>query len=260
MKINDLVSTGLNETQARSYAYLLQHGCATPPQLSKAHGLTRSNAYKVLDQLTELGLAKKEEINRKFTYYPDNPLALNTLVSQQHNLAKSREEAVNFVMKDLLNSYHTHNEQPNIIVKTGKEAVVSAYMQQIKLMEPIYFLRSSADITAMSFDTMHNIRIAPHHYGTKRHGLTPDKVSSEVNSATDHRSALARTWYKQEDYDAPVEWSVSGSTLLIVLFGAEPHSITIESPTIAMAFRQIWALLNSLLLSSSDYSDLPRAK
>jgi hypothetical protein len=69
---------------------------------------------------------------------------------------------------------------------------------------------------------------------------------------------MTRTWVRQEDYEAPVEWSVSGTTLLIVIFGAEPHAITITNPLVADAFRQIWHLLDTCLRAMPYYGDLPR--
>lgn len=253
-----LIATGLNETQAQTYLLLLQHGSVSPPLLARELKLTRSNAYKVLDKLVDLGLARKEVVAKKFTYYPDNPLALTNLIAEQRNLATAREEAVKRVMGDLLAHYHQHTEQPDIDIVTGRDAVAEAYRQQIRLLEPIYFIRSRADIPVMTFDTMHELRVMPARHDVKRYGITPDLTVGPVNPDADKRSGLERTWVRQEDYNAPVEWSVSGPTLLIVLFGEEPHAITITSPIIAQAFQQLWGLLNNCLQAMPYYKTLPR--
>ena len=259
MVINDLITAGLNTTQAETYTLLLKHGSVSPPLLAKELHLTRSNTYKVLDQLTELGLVRREVNLKKYIYYPDNPLALTNLVAEQRNVATAREEAVKRVMNDLLSTYHKHNEQPNITVVTGHDAVVEAYHAQIHLLKPIFFLRSQSDIATIGFDDMHEIRTKPSRHNIKRHGITPDMSTTPVNPEIDTRSNLERTWIKNEDYNAPVEWSVSGSTLLIVLFGTEPHAITITNPMIAGAFLQIWKLLNNTLKAMPYYKQLPRA-
>lgn len=258
MLANDLVATGLNATQAEAYVLLLKHGSISPPLLAKELKLTRSNAYKVLDQLTELGLVRREDSKKKFVYYPDNPLALTNLVAEQRNIATAREEAVKRIMNDLLATYHKHTEQPDLKVVTGHDEVVEAYHAQIRLLKPVYFIRSRADIAAIGFDDMHEIRVKPQRHGLKRYGITPDLATGPVNPESDKRSGLDRTWVKNEDYNAPVEWSVSGSTLLIVLFGAEPHAITITNPVIAEAFLQIWKILNATLKAMPYYSSLPR--
>lgn len=260
MNFNDLVATGLNPVQARTYVFLLENGSALPPILAKHLGLSRTNAYKVLDQITDMGLAIRKEEKGKYIYYPDNPMALSNIVADQRNIATARENAVKHVLKDLLTAYHTHTDQPSTQIVTGRPKVADAYRQQIDQLEPLFFIRSRSDIPVMGFDTMHEIRIAPSRHNVQRFGITPDLGTGTTSSNGDDRSNLTRTWIKQEDYTAPVEWSVSGSTLLIVVFGSEPHAITITNPVVADAFRQIWHVLDSCLRSMPYYSQLPRKK
>jgi predicted transcriptional regulator len=258
MNTQQLVATGLTTPQAEVYLYLLQHGEAFPPQLAKQQKLTRTNAYKILDKLVELGLARREEKNKKFIYLPDNPLGLTNLVAEQRNLATAREEAVKQVMNDLLASYHQHTERPDTKVATGRNDVVEAYKEQIRLQKPIYFIRSRADIPSIDFDALHEIRVMPARHGQERFGITPDMTTGPTNPDGDVRSNLKRTWIRKEDYEAPVEWSVSGSTVLIVLFGAEPHAVTITNPVIAEAFHQIYKVLETCLRAMPYYPTLPR--
>ena len=115
------------------------------------------------------------------------------------------------------------------------------------------------DIPALGFETMHEIRTMPARFGKRRYGITPDiSTGTTANSEGDERSNLARTWVRQEDYTAPVEWSVSGSSLLIVVFADEPHAVTIDNPLIAEAFRQMWHIMDSCLRTMPYYGDLPR--
>lgn len=253
MDIDKLVATGLNEQQALAYALLIEVGQLTPPIASQKLGLSRTNTYKVLDRLVELGLARRTDESKKLTYFPTNPSALTHLAAEQRNIATNRENAVQEVMSELLSKYRTHTDQPNIKIVTGRNAVANAYRAQIKQSATIYFLRSSADIASMSYETMHAIRTEPSRFGIERFGITPDTSTKPGRDTT-----LERTWVKGEDYDAPVEWSVAGESLLIVLFGDELHAITIESPVVAEAFRQIWRVLNNCLKAMPYYKDLPR--
>lgn len=256
MKPSDLIATGLNAVQAQAYALLIERGSVSPPQLAESLKLSRSNAYKVLDQLVGLRLAKRKEVKKKYIYFPDNPMALTDLVAEQRNIATVRENAVKGVLKNLLAAYHSHTEQPAVQVVTGRDKVVDAYRQQIMQLEPIYFIRSRADIPIMGFDVMHEVRTMPANHDVRRYGITPSFGSGGAYSEGDKRSNLKRTWVRQQDYDAPVEWSISGSSLLIVLFGDEPHAITITNPLIADAFLQLWRMLDSCLRAMSYYSDL----
>lgn len=259
MDTSQLIAVGLTEPQARAYAHLLGSGQTTPPALAKELGLTRSNAYKILEKLEEMQLVRKEDVNKKFVFYPNNPLSLTNLVAEQRNIATQREEAVREVINDLLETFHDKTDEPSIKVASGHQAVVNAYRDQINLRKPIYFIRSRSDIPVMGFDAMHEIRTQPARHNVQRHGITPDVTSGPTNPRSDARSNIERTWMKQEDYVAPVEWSMSGSTLLIVLFGAQPHAIAISHPVVATAFLQLWQLLSTTLRAMPYYKDLPRS-
>jgi predicted transcriptional regulator len=253
MQTQKLIAAGLTEQQAAAYALLIEASELAPPQAAAKLRLTRSNAYKVLDKLVELGLASKQEKHKKFTYVPTNPTALSRLAAEQRNIATAQENAAQEVISELLRKYREHTDQPDIGVVTGRQSVADAYRLQAKQKAPIYFLRSTADISTMGFDTMHAIRTEPERQGLTRHGITPDKSTTAGKD-----SKLKRTWLRSEDYTAPVEWSVAGENLLIVVFGEEPHAVTIESPLIAEAFRQIWRLMDSCLRAMTYYQDLPR--
>jgi len=261
MDIQNLIATGLSEQQASAYALLIEKGEIAPNDAAKKLKLTRTNAYKVLDKLVELGLAEKKDIHKKFTYFPSNPQALSNLVAEQRNIATYREEAVRSVLSELMAKYRSHTDQPDVKTISGREDVANAYRNQVLQKQPIFFLRSRMDIPTMGFETMHEIRTLPARLDLERHGITPDMgTGTTANSDPDKRSNLSRTWVKQEDYTAPVEWSVSGSNLLIVLFSDEPHAVIIDNPVIAESFRQMWQIMNTCLRAMPYYKDLPRLK
>lgn len=253
MQPQKLIAAGLNEQQASAYALLIESGELTPPKATQRLHLTRSNAYKVLDKLVELGLAAKKERNKKFVYSPTHPIALSRLAAEQRNIATAQENAAQEVIAELLIKYRTHTDQPDVSTVSGRRGVAEAYRQQIRQKAPIYFLKSTADIATMGFDTMHTIRTEPERHGLVRHGITPDKSTTASKD-----SKLKRTWMRGEDYTAPVEWSVAGENLLIVMFGKEPHAVIIDNPVIAEAFRQLWHILDGCLRAMPYYKNLPR--
>jgi predicted transcriptional regulator len=259
MDTSKLVATGLTDLQAQAYALLIEKGSLLPPVAASELNISRTNAYKLLDKMVELGLAQKNDSHKKTVYTTTNPQALTRLVADQRNQVARRENAVRDVLAELMAKYRQHADQPDIQAVSGRESVAAAYRSQSGTQQPIYFLRSPMDIAVMGFETMHEIRIDPARFDQERLGITPDIAAGTTNNpASDERSNLTRTWARQEDYDAPVEWSVSGTQLLIVLFTDEPHAITIDNPMIADAFRQIWMLLNSCLRAMPYYKELPR--
>jgi hypothetical protein len=260
MDPQSLAATGLTAQQAEAYALLVERGEISPPEAATELGLTRTNAYKLFDKLVELRLAEKIQKNKKSVYRFSNPLALASYVSEYRAEAVAREQAASAIMNNLLTAYYKQSEQPAVEVVSGRQAVANAYRKQISLHEDIYFIHTKADVPIMGFDTMHEIRVAPARHGLQRHGMLGDVIDGPVNYESHKRSNLDITWVKREDYNAPVEWSVTESSLMIVLYGTEPHAITIANPIIAGAFLQLWHLLNSCLRAMSYYSELPRSK
>jgi sugar-specific transcriptional regulator TrmB len=257
METEKLLAVGLTKSQAEAYALLIENGEITPPAAAKELALTRTNAYKLFEKLTELGLAKKSPTS-KSAYQLGNPMALTAFAANMRAEATAREEAISAVMKGLLTKYYEYTEQPSIAVVSGKLDVANAFRNQINLDQDVYFIRTPADIPLMSFDTMHEIRTSPSRRGRQRYGILPDDIKGPVNYKGHERSNLEFTWVKHEDYDAPVEWSVTSSSLMIILYGVEPHAITINNPIIAGAFMQLWHLLDGCLRAMPYYKTLPR--
>src|SRR5438445_5647663 len=80
MDTQPLEDIGLTNSQAKAYIALIEHYGGTAPSLAKATNESRSNTYKVLDKLCELGLATKDTKGAKIYYYPTNPAALELLI------------------------------------------------------------------------------------------------------------------------------------------------------------------------------------
>ena len=90
-----------------------------------------------------------------------------------------------------------------------------------------------------------------------RYGITTDSAEAAKNKALDRSTNLRRTWINENDYTVPVEWSVSGDTLVIQVFEDEGKSVVIRSDLIAKSFIQLWLLTDKALRSSIDYKKHP---
>ena len=111
----------------------------------------------------------------------------------------------------------------------------------------MHFIHTKADVPMMGFDTMHEIRVTPARHNLQRKGILMAPQKGPINYDGHKRSNMEVTWLEEEHYNAPVEWSVTKSSLLIVLYATEPHAILIVDKVVAGAFLQLWTLLNSLL-------------
>lgn len=256
MDIQKLVAAGLNEQQAQAYNLLLISGGLTPPAAAKQLQLTRSNAYKLLDRLVEMQLATREDINKKLTYLPTNPTAFADISAKYRAEMVAREEAVSTIMQDLLSKYYAHTDKTNVETFSGIAEVKGAYHKQLSLRENLYFMHTPADIPTLGFDVMHEIRITPARHGKRRYGILAAPTKSKINYASHERSNLEITWVEPNLYDAPVEWSATETSLLVVSHGSQPRATLIIDPVIAGAFIQLWKLMNAFLCATKLHRSL----
>jgi hypothetical protein len=110
----------------------------------------------------------------------------------------------------------------------------------------------------MGFEFMDEVRHLVTRHGTERHAITTDSVESPANPEIDQRTNLTRTWVDENDYTAPVEWSVSGDEVTIFVFEKDGSAVRITSPAIAESLRQIYGMLDKSLRANPDYSDMPK--
>lgn len=253
-----LEKIGLTDLQAKTYLWLLENGASTPPRLVKALGITRTNAYKVLDGLVELGLVSKNEVEKKLTYFPEDPVVLSNLAAEERNRVIALEENTNQAVFNLRRKFRQSAGGAVIKTHKGKAAVKAAYEHQAKLKQPMYFIRSRADIPVMGFEAMDYIRRLGKTFGFNRYGITPDSIDGPANPKVDKASNLTRTWMPDQDYTSPVEWSVSDGELNIIIFDKEPLAIQIKNQLIADSFLQVWKLLNKNLKANPQYKNLPQ--
>jgi predicted transcriptional regulator len=247
-----LQSAGLTAAQAACYLHLLEHGALAPPQLAQSLNVTRTNAYKVLETLDDIGLVAKSETGKKIVYRAADPSALATLVAEQRNRAIALEHSVKEAMQQLRAKYQRSTDKSVIATDTGNQAIINAYERQAEAQAPIYFIKSRADIPFMGFETMDRLRRLPNlRHKTKRHGITPQALEVPGPQA-DIDSNLTRRFVPSEAYTAPVEWSKSGDELLITVFEGAGRVIRIQDALVADAFEQVWQLAGATLKPRAD--------
>jgi len=258
MKDEILKQIGLSDHQIKAYLYLLKHGPTPPPQVAKQLKLTRTNAYKVLGQLIEMGLVSRLELNNKLHYRAEDPIALASIAAEERNRVIALEKNVKEALKQMRHQYQQSSGTVEVQKYQGEVAIKALYEHQAKLGQPIYFVKSRADIPVLGFELMDYIRKLPVKLNIDRYGITPDAPEAPANPQIDKSTKLTRTWIPAEDYTAPVEWAVAGDELTIINFSDKTSAIRIKDAAIAEAFRQLWLALDKNLRTQAAYKRLPR--
>lgn len=265
MDIELLTNTGLTEAQAKAYAALIEHSPITPPELSEQIGESRTNTYKILDQLEELGLARKDDIKKKIHYWALNPSALFDVVEKELSEVELKRRKVEASMSSLQEAYLEHNERPGVRHFQGVQGLKAIYDDQIREGKEVVYLRATSDIRGFADNELHLIRNKFPANNIPRRTITQDRELPNPEpgpripiAQSDELMQLSRTWIDECDYDAPVEWSAYGDKLSIISFGDEVMGMIIESPQIAEGFRQMFKMLDEGIRRRPDYHEMPR--
>jgi sugar-specific transcriptional regulator TrmB len=238
-----LQDLGLTKPQALAYVALVRTGGETAPAVATAINETRTNAYKLLDRLCELGLASKDQTAGKLRYLPASPAALEHILQKQREETQLKERKLKAEMPEMLSFFFAHTEQPSIRYFQGKEGVQQIFGDMLQTGRDIYLLRSPEDVHFYDETFFAEFRKKRSVLGITTHALTVDVPSAVHDSTIDLKNKFMRTWLPADAYTAPVEWDIYGNKVAIISYGKEAMGIIIESAQIAESLRQVFQLL-----------------
>lgn len=241
-----LVEAGLTEAEANTYTFLVENSPIAPPRLAELIKESRTNTYKLLESLEELGLAQKDESDKKIKYWAKNPSVLLENVKKQQEEAELNAKKLQSSLPSLVNKFLEHNEQPGVRFFQGKDGIKQIYEDIIVSCKTAYIIRSPFDNKFLS-DEFYN------DYQKRRAdaGITTYICSSNISSAiSDDRHKKIRTFLPETSYDSPVEYNVYANKVAIISFDKEAIGMIIESPQIAKSMKQLFQLVSKGLRES----------
>lgn len=243
-----LIRMGLTPAQAKTYLELVKAGSLTPPQLAKKIRESRTTAYMALGRLEEVGLAIKQAGVKKQTYEPASPSALEKFLADRQAELAQTERAYRDALPNLLSYYYTYCGKPGVRFFEGDDGLEKLYEDILRTRAEVDIVRTTADqqyfgnaddktsVLARYMDSRAKLSIASKLLAP----ALPGPVAwAEVN---DERLKRKVTWFPPKAYTSPVEINVYGNKVSFISFGNETVGTIIESPQIAEAMRQLYAM------------------
>lgn len=242
MNTDTLRKFGLTESQAKTYLALIKHGQLTPPQLSKETGESRTAAYMALAKLEEIGLAKQLKDTKKQKYAPTNPSSLEKILAKRREEVAQAEDLYHESLPNLLSYYFTHRPEPGVRFFQGEDGLKKIYEDHLRTKAYVSVLRTAADdgyfgeVLYRYLDKRAELNI--------KSELMGPALPGAVQWAGENDTRLKRTvtWIPPKNYTAPVEISIYGQKVSYISFGEEAVGMIIDSPQIAEAMRQLFAI------------------
>ncbi|MCA9350247.1 hypothetical protein H6794_03715 [Candidatus Nomurabacteria bacterium] len=256
--MDELQAAGLSQTESKTYRALLAKKEWKPSALAKIVNENRTNMYKILDKLSDLGLASRFDKNNVLHFRATNPTRLLELARMRRAKQQEAEMILESTAQSLIGQFTRVNDQPAVRYYQGKEEIALIYKDMSLTKSEISFIHSSASVNFFSFEVLHNLRMMAVKNKVPRRAITSDGPRAPKDyKEKDPLVYLERTWLGQNEYTAPVEIGVYDSTVYIISFGTEAIGLTIESDQISEAFKQIFGLLSTKQRQTVDYSKLP---
>lgn len=164
-----LRQAGLTEAQATVYGLLLAQGSQRAGSIAKKTALKRGLTYKALDELVELGIAKKQEDEGKVALFvPEHPAKLRGLIETRTKRLKDAELLLDGLLPSLVSEYNLVSGTPGVLVYEGKEGIEKVLNDSLTSKTVIY---TYADIEPI----VKHIDAINRRYATKRDKLGLDK-------------------------------------------------------------------------------------
>lgn len=242
MNIELLQRVGLTESQAKSYLTLVKAGSLTPPKLAALIKESRTTAYMALARLEELGLAKQVENTAKKTYAAVNPAVLEKYIAkQQQDITKVQDDFHN-ALPNLLSYYFTHRSEPGVRFYQGEHGLEKIYEDHLRTGEFVHVIRTPADDEHFG-PILYRYMNKRAELGIRSEFLGPNLEGSVKWAAeNDQRLKRVTAWFPANAYKSPVEICIYGNKVSFISFGDEAVGMIVESPQIAAALRDIYAM------------------
>lgn len=242
MHASILEKIGLTPDQVKTYTFLLNCGSLSPKELMALSGETRTNAYMSLGKLETLGLATRNAEAKKLTYLPASPAKLEHLLAKQEEELKAAHAALQAALPELLTEYYMHSHKPGIRFYEGADSLACVYQDHLDTNQDVYFVRTPADEEFFG-DELYGYMERRAKQGITAHGIAPYTKERETYAkANDKKLRRKITWCSPEQYRSPVEISIYGTKTAFISFGQEVVASIIDSPQIASAMKELFAM------------------
>ena len=247
MFIEQLKNAGLTDVQADIYSYLLTKKEAKASIIARESNRPRGVAYKGLDELVEMGLVNKtDEANMVSIFKAEHPSRLEKIVDIQERKLKEVKDNFGSLLPELSSQFNLTHNKPNVSFSEGLKGIEKVYTDILNQNKDFLLIRPGYEPNfekeaLPTIERFINNRVKKN---IKVKAITPTDVP-EDKRLDDEKNLMERTWIKKEHYNAPVEFNIFGDKVAITSYGQEFISMTIESPQIALAMKQLFNLISN---------------
>ncbi len=246
MKLQEALSrAGLSHNESIVYLYLLEHGQASPPEISKGTRIILTNLYYVLESLSGKRLIANHVKGKRKIYTAKDPLAV------LHNLDEEKK-MFESVIPDLRGLLMSKENKPKVKFYDGADEIMHIFALVLEAKDEILGVASTKQLfSRMPEVFIPNLKVQPFAEEIKKRKI----FLRDLLTFASGEKAAKRTKKEMgifydyhllpEEYgDIPVDILIWNNSLALISLGKSLFGTVIEDPHLAsilkILFNMAW--------------------
>ena len=251
------MQTGLSETQAKIYLYLIKHGQQTPSEIANGVEENRTTVYSALKRLVKLEVISQKDKGKIAAYVPNHPSVLESLAEKRLRNAARQAKNLESNLPSLINYYNEYQSEPGATTFYGQEGIQMIWDKVLETKATYYFVRSRYDESANK-EALEEFKNSRKESGIESEDITPSEFTKNTNEDVKEWLLNSRTLLPPGEYDSPVEIDIFGDNVAFVNYEKNGMSTLIESPEIADAMRQFFLFAKKYIRKATNQDELDK--
>jgi sugar-specific transcriptional regulator TrmB len=221
-----LIESGLTASQAAIYETLVQKGAMPASKVALEAGLGRPLAYKVLDELSDLGLVEKQDAPHAVArFIAAHPIKLKEMADKRFEQAQNARQSLDGALSRLISDFNLQSGKPGIRFFEGKDGIKECIGDALTSRTDIY---SYVDIDAVEReipDVSRDFAKARQRLGLKKKNIGID---------TPENRAEIEGYYQDVTEERLIKWPAESFGTVMQIYDGRVSYFTLTPPMIGI--------------------------
>jgi len=130
--INQLISLGLSDNEAKVYMAMLELGQATVLEISAKAGVNRPTTYVQIESLKKMGLVSTQIKGKKQLFIAESPDKLESVIERERKAIEYKKEELHKLLPELTGIFNLSDSKPQVRFFEGKEGLLKMQGELLK--------------------------------------------------------------------------------------------------------------------------------
>lgn len=242
--LTSLSQAGLTYSQAVVYEILLKNGPLKAGKIHQKTTLKRGLVYKMLDELVDLGLVKKNQtLGKVDVFEPEHPTKLKDLAEKAEDKAKTAQTVLDGFMSKMVSDFNLVSSLPGVQIYEGVEGAKKVLDDSLQADTEIYSYIDSEAVNKLYPDMNKQYVSQRNKEGLKKKMITLDSPYIREHAKSFNRATTAVRLITAQTPFTTVMQIYDTKVSYISLQGKSIISSIIDNPHIAQMHKTLFEVM-----------------